>query len=571
MLGERLIRFWAPAAATAAVALALVANPGWVGLAHAQASGSISEDVVQLTVDADGTVHAREKVTVQGAARREITTRVRQDDRRDRVFPVENVNVTGGGDAPTPNVADTGETTTIELPGSGRRTYTIEYDVTGTLTPIAGSAELRWIAVGVWDVPVASASVTVSGPAPVEHLSCSAGPIETTRHCSSAGMGHTGQEALFTQGDMGPGHVFSVTVGFPGESVAAEPVLRSRHSLATAFTVNTFTGAALILLVVVLLGGFALLYWSRGRDARALGHEARVGRRAPLRQAGDGHVAFAPPDGVRPGQVGTLIDEQADAIDVTATLVDLAVRNYLFIEELPHERFELTDWRLVSRNPPGAELLPYERALYDALFTGRDSVLLSELSDGFTAQLANVRQQLYADVVRQGWFARRPDTVRSRWMLAGLVLTLGGVALTVVLAFLSQLALLGLAAIIAGAALAVGSQYMPAKTAKGSAVLAHVTGFRDFLRGADDVAVPDDQRVEIFSRYLPYALVFDAIDRWGRVVSSIRPEHDDDEPDNLYWYGGPAEWDLSNFGASIRMFAMNASGAISSSRVLRSM
>ena len=40
-------------------------------------------------------------------------------------------------------------------------------------------------------------------------------------------------------------------------------------------------------------------------------------------------VEFAPPEDMRPGQMGTLIDEQANILDVTATIVDLAVRGYL--------------------------------------------------------------------------------------------------------------------------------------------------------------------------------------------------------------------------------------------------
>ena len=57
--------------------------------------------------------------------------------------------------------------------------------------------------------------------------------------------------------------------------------------------------------------------------------------RRPLFTGPEGAVEFQPPDGVRPGQIGTLLDEQANPLDVTATIVDLAVRGYLRIEELP--------------------------------------------------------------------------------------------------------------------------------------------------------------------------------------------------------------------------------------------
>src|SRR5665647_3588697 len=60
-------------------------------------------------------------------------------------------------------------------------------------------------------------------------------------------------------------------------------------------------------------------------------------------------VQFSPPDGVRPGEIGTLVDEKADPVDVTATMIDLAVRGYLRIEEVPRSRPDKPpkDWTLV--------------------------------------------------------------------------------------------------------------------------------------------------------------------------------------------------------------------------------
>jgi hypothetical protein len=273
---------------------------------------------------------------------------------------------------------------------------------------------------------------------------------------------------------------------------------------------------------------------------------------------------------VRPGQIGTLFDEQADVVDVTATIVDLAVRNYLRIDEQQRQTYDTPDWCLVKLpGAPVGQLLPYERALHDAIFDGRDRVLLSELHGSFSARLATVRDALYQDVVEQGWFARRPDSTRSRWTTLGLAVVALGVIATVLLAWFTTYGLLGLALIIAGAALAFGAQYMPAKTARGAAALAHTLGFREYLAGASLDDVPAGQRVELFSRYLPYAVIFDSVDRWARVVSAFNGNGR--QADHLYWYQGPAEWDLSRFADSMRTFVMTTSGAISTSRQFRSL
>jgi len=115
--------------------------------------------------------------------------------------------------------------------------------------------------------------------------------------------------------------------------------------------------------------------------------------------------------------------------------------------------------------------------------------------------------------------------------------------------------------------LAVGGQHMPAKTTKGAAALAHTMGFRDHLAAPHLDEVPPEQRVELFSRYLPYAVIFDSVDPWARVVASVNGNGS--HADNLYWYHGPAEWDLSKFADSMRIFTATASDAISASRRLR--
>ncbi|MEU3163731.1 DUF2207 domain-containing protein [Streptosporangium sp. NPDC006930] len=514
--------------------------------------GKVTSTTVQLELRQDGVLHVKEEIVFEGdAPSRDLVARTRYDDRSDRLYQVTGLK----GDA-------TLTEGTITLKGSG--SATLEYDVQGAVTPLADAQELRWYAVGAWSVPVEQARVSVSGPAATQNLSCFAGPLTSAIACTEASMDHTGVAAEFGQQDLGAGEVLTVVVGYPAGATKGAPVLERRFELSNAFTLNAVTGGALAGLLLLMLGGLGLLYWTRGRDARVVGHES-----GSLSGVENGH--FAPPDGVRPGQIGTLMDEQADVIDVTATIVDLAVRGYLRIDEQPRQTYETPDWRLVRM--PAAQvdpLLPYERELYDAIFDGRDAVLLSELQGSFGAKLGRVREALYRDVVTQGWFARRPDTVRTRWTTLGVVLTGLGVLATVGLAWLTTYGVLGLALIIAGAALAVGGQYMPAKTAKGAGALAHTLGFREYLSSADLGAdVPEAQRVELFSRYLPYAVIFDNVDRWARVVSSVTGNGQ--QADNLYWYHGPAEWDLSRFADSMRTFTMSTSGAISTTRQFRSL
>ena len=42
---------------------------------------------------------------------------------------------------------------------------------------------------------------------------------------------------------------------------------------------------------------------------------------------------YEPPPGMSPAEAGTLIDDTIDPRDITSTIVDLAVRGYMKIEE----------------------------------------------------------------------------------------------------------------------------------------------------------------------------------------------------------------------------------------------
>ncbi|WP_219463072.1 DUF2207 domain-containing protein [Nonomuraea rhizosphaerae] len=505
-------------------------------------------DEVTMSLAKNGTLHVVEKIDgSSGELKRTFLTRTRYDDNNDRLYQISNVK---GGTL-------TGDVLSMKAPG------TVEYDVKGAVTAAGDIEELRWFAVNGWSQPVTKATVTVTGPGQVQNLSCFAGALTSAIGCTSASMDHGATEAVFEQQNLGAGQALTVVVGYAKGSTSGTPILERRFSLAGAFTLNAVTGGALAALLVLLLGGVALLYWTRGRDARVVGHDH--GKVAPVQ---NGH--FSPPDGVRPGQIGTLVDEQADVVDVTATIVDLAVRGYLRIDEQPRQTYDAPDWTLVRLpNAPVNALLPYEKALYDAIFDGRDVVLLSQLSGSFASHLGKVRDALYADVVTQGWFARRPDTERTRWTVAGVVLIVVGLLATVALAWFTTYGLLGLAVVIAGGALAAGGPYMPAKTAKGSAALAHTLGFREYLFSGDLGEVPEQHRVELFSRYLPYAVIFDGVEHWSRVVASVTGNGH--QADNLYWYHGPAEWDLSKFAGSMRTFTTTTSGAISASRQFRTL
>ena len=419
--------------------------------------------------------------------------------------------------------------------------------------------------------------VTVVGPADVEGAVCFAGPTGSTDPCTSADV--SGDSATFTQDVVLVGDQLTTVTGWPGGTFPGAQIFLGPKPDPLLPVAPASGGGAVAALLALLGGGYAISKVRRtGRDRAYLGltpglrpvdgMEQAVGprdRRAPV------SVQFQPPQGTRPGEIGTLVDEKADAVDVTATIVDLAVRGRLRIEEVPRKnpKKKPDDWTLVRLRHDTDGLLPFEVALLDDLFEKGDEVRLSDLRTTFSASLAKLQGLMYDHVTEVGWFSANPSKVRSRWTTAGIAIAAGGIALFflayAVLDRVPGLALVGVVGVLLGVLVMALGRAAPARTPDGTAVLAETLGFRRYLATAEADQLRFEEGQDLFSRYLPYAIVFGLTDRWARVFAELAARgRVVDEPD---WYVGSyahmtgAYW-ATGFVASLDRFEQVATTAI---------
>ncbi len=556
----------------------------------AQAQGFVLESTprfdVNIVIEPSGDLLVTETIvqefgsTPRHGIIRFIPDRLRYDDEFDRVYPIDLVSVRTS--ANTPDDVETKEEngnfvirigdpdTTI----TGRHTYEIVYRVQGAMNGFADHDELFWNAIGdQWEQSIGQMNVRVSGPEPITRVACFQGTSGSTVSCDSAEIRHEkGKgDAVFTESNLPAFQAMSVVVALPPGTVASTaPILDERWSLGEAFSRTPLTvggGTGLLLLVI---GGLGVMMWRRGRDVRFKGSQIdqvmggpddAETQAVPLLEKNTSVVEFAPPEGLRPGQVGTLIDEEANTLDVSATIVDLAVRKYLVIEEMPKTwMLGKADWNLRRLpDPEGDELLPYEMKLRDGLFEDGDQVELSALRKTFAERLQKVKEALYDDMVVRKWFLRRPDRVRQTWAVIGVLALSAGIALTIVLAYFTRLGLLGVPFAIGGLLLLIGAKRMPARTAKGTAMTRRVNGFRIVIEKAEEHMSKWAEQENVFTRLLPYAVVFGVTDKWAKAFESLGQL-----PTDTTWYVSSRPFVYAQFADSIDSFTVTTSGTIAS-------
>ena len=403
-----------------------------------------------MTIERDGTLDVHETIvydfgdTEHHGIDRELVRRETFDAKHDRLYELHVTEcVRERGTLPTTRqISDNGSFLQVRIGDPNRtitgvHTYDISYTVKGALLPFPDHDELNWDVIGhEWSVPIDAAArrpCTRRRPSTASRASAdrrAAAPAATRRRAN-------GRDATFAQANLAAGRGDDRGCRAPerrdraraeADPRAAPHVGRRvrgdaghrRHRRRTRDRWASRASPCSRIAAAATASGRAPQSTPRWGTCPARKRRSRWAGASPDRWSS------YRPDNVRPGQVGTLIDEQANLLDVTATIVDLAVRGHLRITEI--EGAHNDDYELVRTEGGKGALLPYEQELYDALFATGPDVKLSDLKYKFTSELAGVKNALYDDVVTNGWYRVRPDRTRMWWRLIGFGVTLLGVA-----------------------------------------------------------------------------------------------------------------------------------------------
>ncbi|MBM7786272.1 DUF2207 domain-containing protein [Tenggerimyces flavus] len=540
--------------------------------------GQLGPYRITYAVQANGSVHVTEEfrfdfgATPNHGPERLLDTREPYDGDRNREYAIVGVEASSSTGAPADvDVEELGDQTRIRIGDpdatvSGPQSYRLTYTIEGALNAQPnGTGELFWDAAGPhWQVPIDDLTVTVEAPGGITHQRCLFGPPGSKNPCDDDVLADG--KAVFTQRSVEPGEVLTVVAAFDlaGVRIPA-PTLEERNALKRTFAVspaNMAGGAG----AFALIGGVPLLFAvRRRRDKRYVGvtpgltpapgqpaREEYVSLLAPDGTA----VQFGPPKDVSPGEAGVLLNRRVDSTHTTATLLDLAARGYLRISEgadtVPGR--QPTNWTLTVGRGPDASLRPHENELISNLFGTNTTVSLSFAgpNNEFARAHNAVSDRLGKLAVERNWYPRLGFTLSAGSCIG---LAFGGFfGFFILLVIVTGLGSLGLGllglGIVLGVVAAVASLFVRSgRTAAGEAVAQQVRGFRRYLEVAEAERLRFEEGVDIFSRYLPWAVAFGLADKWANVCERLARAGR--IPPSPSWYDGPRPWSYSDYSLNL--------------------
>jgi len=428
------------------------------------------------------------------------------------------------------------------------RTISFHYRAVNGLRFFEDHDELYWNITGdEWDVPIEAASATITLPEGADGVRAIAFNGDYGSRAQEADVSIEGRTVRIRMPHpLGFHEGVTAVVGWNTGLVERPTALdKTAGFLATNWP---------LLLPLPVLFGMLMLWWKRGRDPR----------KRPVT------VQYEPPADVSPAVAGVLIDERVDMRDVIATLVDMAVRGYIRIEEKEEPQLfglwtskEFVFHRL---RPPEEwrDLMRHEQLLLEGVFDGHGtSVELSDLKNEFYRSLGAIRTAVTQRLVDQGYYRAPPATVRARWrfgaIFAGFVtFALGGV-LGAKFGF-TPLPFMAAGVLIALIVAVIG-HLMPARTVPGTRTLEQVLGFEEFLSRVEKenyarvVKTP-----EMFEKFLPFAMAFGVERTWAKAFKDIVRQ-----PPQWYRGSNLSGFDAGSFTGRMSALSSSAGSAMSSS------
>jgi uncharacterized membrane protein YgcG len=234
---------------------------------------------------------------------------------------------------------------------------------------------------------------------------------------------------------------------------------------------------------------------------------------------------YEPPAGMTPAEAGTLLEDKVHPRDITCTLVDLAVRGFVKIEEVDDKGlvFHHKDYvfHLLKPRDQWGRLVPHERVMLENVFAGGEVTRLSSLKNRFYRALPAIQEDIKSALKTKGMYLLDPDSANG-YSIAAIVLMVAPFAVVYFAGYniFSSFVLLIGCGIISAIIWWLFARQMTAKTVQGGRTRVAVLGFQEFMNRVDAdrlKRMPPDT----FEKYLPYAMALGVEHHWAQAFAGI--------------------------------------------------
>jgi len=418
---------------------------------------------------------------------------------------------------------------------TGQHTYIINYTVKRAIVYSQDYDEIYWNVTGNdWPVAITDAQTTIILPTnnAVEASDiiarCYAGYFGSTYACSQLSQPQfkqlAGSDSIILTA-----HHYNLQIE-QGMTMVVELPKGLLWEPSRVDRVRQFIWDNIILVLPLLvLIGMAIIWYRRGRDPRGRGTIIAM---------------YEPPQDLSPAEVGTIIDEQADFKDIVAEMIQLAINGYLKIERVEEKKFlgKSVDYIIKQLKEADAGLKNFEEQLLFDLFRIKATsstevgvlkqVKLSDLQNKFQLSLEQIRQKIYATIVKRGYFAANPRTTKAMYLTIGLFVFLAGELLAK--NHFNSPALI-FSTIASGLIIALIGWFMPRRTQAGVLAREHILGFKEFLTVTEKDRLKfhnaPEKNPQMFEKFLSFAIALGVEKQWAKQFEGM-----DMPPPN--WYGG---------------------------------
>jgi uncharacterized membrane protein len=398
------------------------------------------------------------------------------------------------------------------------RTVEITYRVLNGTRFFKDYDEFYWNVTGNdWPVPIDHAAATVQFPAGASgslRAQAFTGVYGSTQRDASAEV--EGAQAQFATSNPLP-----MRGGLTIDVYIPKDILQEPSAL-TRFFWFLF-GNPILFLPLVTFTGMLALWWYKGRDP-----DPGISV-APM---------YEPPAEISPAEAGTLLDDRIHPRDITSTMIDLAVRGYIKIEETAEKVLLFTHkdyifYLLKPREQWGPDLAPHERVMLENVFASGDEIRLSSLKNRFYTAVPAIREDIMSALKRKGIYLLDPESANGYSIGAAVaILLVFGVFQYLGWAnFFNSAVLLVVCLLLSAVIWFLFARVMTAKTMKGARTRVAVLGFQEFMNRVDA------ERLKLmppttFEKFLPYAMALGVEHHWAQAFAGI-------VKDPPGWYVGP--------------------------------